>query len=130
MKYLVIESVNPKVDACAHHESGVATVSDGGDLCGAPLVFVRSKLLNGRDEAKEIAEMLCRKQYEELKESVFEHSGWFIGTSCFWVKGAKTLYCMPRPYTLFLCKNINENEIFEEWLYSYDILEIDSYNDR
>lgn len=128
MEYLVIELVNPKIDACAHHESGVATVSDGGDSFGVPWAFVRSELLNSCDEAKEIAEMLCRKKYEELKESVFEHNGWFIGTSCSGVENAKMLVCMPSPYTLFLCKDMNENKIFEEWLYSYDILKIDSYN--
>ena len=138
MKYLVIELVNPKVDACAHHESGVATVSDGGDFWGVPLVFTKSGLLNSRNEAKEIAEMLCKKQYEDLEESVYKHSGWFISLNivgaiksrrsfslCSNVKGAKALCCMFKPYTLFLCKNINEVEISEEWLYSYDILEIE-----
>lgn len=130
MKYLVIESVNPKIDACAHHESGVATVFDGGDSYGVPWLFVRSELLDSRDEAKKIAEMLCRKRYEELKEDVYKRSGWFIGTSCSNIKGSKMYYCMTRPYTLFLCKEISKYEIFEQWLYSYDILEIGSGNDR
>lgn len=130
MKYLVIESINTKVDACAQHESGVATVSDGGDLYGVPLVFVRSELLNSRDEAKKIAEMLCREKYEDLKGDLFKHSGWDIGTSCSAIKGVKLQYCTPNPYTLFLYTGLNEGDLFEEWLYNYDILEIDSYDER
>lgn len=30
-KYVVVKLINPKLDACAHHPSGVATIGDGGD---------------------------------------------------------------------------------------------------
>ena len=32
------------------------------------------------------------------------------------------------PYTLYLCKDVSEDEHFEEWLYSYKVHEIDDPN--
>ena len=124
MKYLVVESINTSIDACAHHDSGIATCSDGGGH-GVPWIFEKSKLLDSKSEAEKLAEMLCQERHKELEEYVFEKNGWYIGTSCINIKNAKMYIGGVSNISLFLCKDVSEDEILQEWLYNYEVLEVD-----
>ena len=124
MKYLLVQMVNPTIDACLHHESGIATCSDGGDTCGVPWVFTEHKLFNSRKEAEQMADKLFLEQYERLNESIFEKSGWIIAASED-IDGCKMWLSAMAPRTLFLYRDIQETcECEWEWLYQFSVLEV------
>ena len=124
MKYLVVEMINTYIDACSHHESCIATCSDGGDTMGAPWIFVRSGLLDSRNDAEKLVGELYLERCNELVEKIDKKSGWNVAVSHGDIDGVEMCFGTPSD-TLYIYKDLSEDEFTSEWLYEFKILEVE-----
>lgn len=69
LKYVVIEYRNPAMDACAHHPSQIATMSDGGDPWPVTATCV-SRLYDTQTEAFEMLKQKFTERKSDLKNRV------------------------------------------------------------
>lgn len=67
-KYVVVKLINPEMDACAHHPSGIATMGDGGDLWPVDAEIV-SKPYVDYDAARGVLEAKLTELFLEVSQS-------------------------------------------------------------